>query len=87
MFSAEKGCVGVSKSSFSYNNAKQGGAIYNKGSLTTISSTFTGNTAIEDGGAVYNDGILKDSKSTYKSNNSVNGGAIYGTNSGMMVIS
>ncbi|MGZ7048710.1 MAG: hypothetical protein ACXVHO_01755, partial [Methanobacterium sp.] len=41
---------------FIKNNATNGGAIYNEGTLNVTRSTFKHNTATSEGGAIYNNG-------------------------------
>lgn len=94
--SIAEGAVGKLKNDlFFENNAQNGGAIYNAGTLTASSiSTFdkagkgtTGNSATVSGGAIYNDadGIatVSDSKFLYNTA-TANGGAIY--NDGAMLV-
>ena len=63
-----------------------GGAIYNEGTLTANSCTFTGNSATNgDGGAIYNsNGILNIVNSIFANNTAGNGGAI--CNIGSLII-
>ncbi len=65
---------------FASNQAKNGGALYNAGSLT-VSGTleFTGNQATENGGAIYNAaGTLTVTDAVFSGNTAAgNGGAIY----------
>jgi predicted outer membrane repeat protein len=54
--------VAIEDSSFSDNQANQGGGLYNNATVTAIGTTFTGNQAIATadytgGGAIYNGGI------------------------------
>ena len=64
-------------------NAKSanGGAIYNKGSLTVNNVIFNSNIASNYGGAIYNKGKLYISNSQFIKNTAKNGAAIYTTNS------
>lgn len=51
----------ISGGNFTQNSATtNGGAIYNKGIIGTISSTFTSNQAANMGGAIYNNGTIGD---------------------------
>src|SRR5262249_14219416 len=68
--------------------AKQGGAIYNEGTLTiTAGSTISGCSATDSGGAIYNEGTLTImSGSTIRGSSAVtSGGGIY--NDGMLTVS
>jgi len=75
-----EGTLTVSNSTFSGNDAYNGGAIFNEGgTLTVTNSTFSGNSAHLDGGggAISNDyGLLTVSNSTFSGNQAYNGGAI-----------
>ena len=63
---------------FTGNNARYGGAIYNVGRSTKIlDSNFIGNTAVVRGGAVYNSYILNLSSSNFTNNKAETGGGIY----------
>ena len=56
----------------------EGGAIFNDGTTTITSGTFTGNTSDEYGGAIYNnDGLLTVSDAYFTGNSGEYGGAIY----------
>lgn len=61
------------------NNALNGAGVYNEGTLSSTSTKFTNNKAIENGGAVYNSGIADITSSTFQSNTAKNGGAIFST--------
>ena len=54
-----------------------GGAIYNKGTLTMEGIKIQSSSASNSGGAIYNKGTLKATKSAFCSNNAQTGGAIY----------
>lgn len=56
---------------------KQGGAIYNKGTLNLNSMKISSSKAINDGGAIYNKGKINARKSSFASNTAKQGGAIY----------
>ena len=65
----------------------QGGAIYNKGNLTVINSTFINNNADEDGGAIYSyQGHVTIIGSTFSLNGACYGGAIYNDRSYLTII-
>ena len=51
---AGKGLFTSTNVAYSDNKARDGGAIYNEGTLTVDGNTFTGNTANNAGGAIYN---------------------------------
>ncbi|MCQ2562487.1 MAG: hypothetical protein MJ158_02650 [Alphaproteobacteria bacterium] len=56
---------------------RDGGAIKNEGTITSISSNFTGNTAKEGyGGAIYSSGNIGNITGVFKDNEAKNGGAI-----------
>ncbi len=58
-------------------NDSCGGAIYNSGTLTVTSSTFSGNSA-EIGGAIFvENGTVEVSNSTFTDNSAIRGGSIY----------
>ncbi len=68
---------------FTIENAKckgNGGAIYNKGTLTMEGIKIRTSSASELGGAIYNKGKLTARKSSFSSNNANTGGAIYNIN-------
>ncbi len=59
-------------------DADNGGAIYNRGSLTVTDSTFTNNSAGVTGGAIYNQGTLTVTHGKFIDNSAFSsGGAIY----------
>ncbi|MEL6552022.1 MAG: DUF4347 domain-containing protein [Cyanobacteria bacterium J06621_11] len=60
---------GYTGSNESWND--DGGAIWNRESLTLTESTITGNTASDDGGGIRNDGTLSISRSTISNNTSI----------------
>jgi CSLREA domain-containing protein len=74
--------VNISNSTFDGNEVtnsyEDGGAIYNRGLLTIVSSTFSGNRTGADGvgGAIFNRGTLTVGSSTFSNNGSSFGGAI-----------
>ncbi|MBR0472864.1 MAG: hypothetical protein IJI98_09245 [Methanosphaera sp.] len=72
----------VKLKTFTIKNArdKNGGAIYNKGSLSLESVKIQSSKATQMGGAIYNKGTLNAYKSTFNGNNAMYGGAIYNTN-------
>ena len=89
--------VSIASSTFTHNNASdKGGAIYNKGNLLALNSTFGNkskktsyaNTA-NYGGAVANveEGKFYSLASNYYYNTATNGGAIYNTDNGKVNIS
>ncbi|MDX2232290.1 MAG: CHAT domain-containing protein [Leptolyngbyaceae cyanobacterium bins.349] len=62
--------------------ARNGGGIYNSGSLTLTNSTVTNNQAADEGGGIYNTGSLSLINSTVTNNQSArSGGGIYNTGS------
>jgi len=68
------GTLNVSRSTFAFNRAGLGGAIYaNQGPTTIDNSTFYGNTASSSGGAVYTINPARISNSTFSSNPSPTG--------------
>jgi hypothetical protein len=63
-----------------------GGGIYNGGTLTVSSSTFSYDSADADGGGIYNGGTLTVSSSTFSNNSTdADGGGIY--NGGTLTVS
>ena len=87
---ARAGSAYVANSTFTSNEAKNGGAIYNNGiadladkkaSMYISDSTFTDNTATENGGAIYNGGTMTLSGTNTFSGNTANSVAndIYNT--------
>ncbi len=72
-----------------------GGAIYNKGTLTIKNSILENNTIIPEptdpyattyGGAIYNRGILTVINSTLRSNSAIDGGAIYNEQDSTLIL-
>lgn len=61
---------------FQNNQAQNGGAIANYGTVTATNSTFQSNSATDTGGAISNGGTLSVSNSLFYLNSAVNGGAI-----------
>ena len=55
---AEGATVTISNSTFSGNQASDGGAIYNRYNLILSNSTVSGNSAAVYGGGIYNFGYL-----------------------------
>ena len=76
---ASNGNLGIHRLSLSNGNSgSQGGAIYNRGTVTITSSTFHGNgNSGSLGGAIYNLGTLTITNSTFYENSGSQGGAIY----------
>lgn len=71
--------VNIATSTFENNSAKNGGAIYNVGTMN-VGGTFTGNKATSQGGAVWNSGTLNIADgSVFDGNDAGYGGAIYNT--------
>ena len=73
----------IINSSFDKNTADDdnGGAIYSKGDLDIINSTFTSNNADDDGGAIYCEKSIYLENSLFEKNKAkVDGGAIYSKN-------
>ena len=69
--------VNIATSTFENNSAKNGGAIYNVGTMN-VGGTFTGNKATKQGGAVWNSGTLNIADgSVFSENSNANGSAIY----------
>lgn len=69
--------VNIATSTFENNSAKDGGAIYNVGTMN-VGGTFTGNKATKQGGAVWNSGTLNIADgSVFSENSNANGSAIY----------
>ena len=67
----------INNSTFTHNNAEDGGAIYNSGSLNEDNSTYNNNIANDDGGAIYNNYELTITNTTFTDNTANNnGGAI-----------
>ena len=95
IYNDENGTLTINKSNFVNNSAKnksttpddekvadsdlKGGAIYNKGNISIIKSTFDGNIAENGiGGGIYNaEGFVSMTGSTLKNNSAKQGGAIY----------
>lgn len=76
------GTLTISNSTFSGNNASDGGGIMNNipfgGTLTISNSIFSGNSATVSGGAILNSGgTVMLSNSTFSGNSSPRGGGIY----------
>lgn len=59
---------------------KNGGAIYNRGTLNLESIRIQSSTASNNGGAIYNKDTLKGYKISFEGNNAKNGGCIYNAN-------
>lgn len=79
---AEGKTVTLSNLTFQNGAADHGGAIYSKGNLTVVNSTFSGNTAsnkYESGGAVFNSypGVLTVVDSTFSGNTGIMGADVY----------
>ena len=69
--------VNIATSTFENNSAKNGGAIYNVGTMN-VGGTFTGNKATKQGGAVWNSGTLNIADgSVFSENSNATGSAIY----------
>ncbi len=69
----------ITNSTFQNGTGANGGAINNLGT-TSISGTFTGNTATTWGGAIYNNGVLTVTDSSFEGNTAGHGGAIFNNN-------
>ena len=69
----------ISNSTFNNNNAQDGGAIYNEGTLLVMNLNFAHNSATRYGGAMFNGGsITTDIMGTFTSNSATShGGAIF----------
>ena len=79
----DKGGFTVESSAFNSNSAKNGGAIYNTGTMTITESNFVNNTATAYGGAIHNTGTITElsgvfeGNSAFSINSKVEGGAIW----------
>lgn len=73
---------------FGITNAKdkQGGAIYNKGTLNLNSMKISSSKAVTYGGAIYNKGKINARKSSFTANTAKRGGAIYNDGSITMTL-
>ena len=72
--------VNIATSTFENNSAKNGGAIYNVGTMN-VGGTFTTNTSTSQGGAIYNSGTLNIADGSVFDNNqsgTSDGSAVYG---------
>ena len=56
---------------------RDGGGVYNSGSLTITGSTISGNSADDDGGGIYSSGVLTITGSTIASNSTDRAGGIF----------
>lgn len=81
----EKGTANISSGTFNKNSAEFGGAIYNNGTITSLTGRFinnysTSSSTTTKGGAIYNEGsinLVKDS--LFDKNTANHAGAIYNT--------
>ena len=83
MIQNDGGSVTISNSTLSGNEADDGGAVRNQGTLTITNSTFTDNHASSLGGGLNNTGTATLINVTFSENSARTGGGIYnGTSSG-----
>ena len=68
-------------------SSTQGGAFYNKGTLTIEGGSICNNYSSEGGGAVYNTGTFHMSGGVICNNVSANGGAVYNASNGVVTLS
>ena len=68
-------------------SSTQGGAFYNKGTLTIEGGSICNNYSSESGGAVYNTGTFHMSGGVICNNVSANGGAVYNAPNGVVTLS
>lgn len=76
LYNDSNGTVLFAKGKISENSSENGGAIFNKGSLTIAGGTITKNSAVNYGGAVYSTGSLTITYCNISSNMAKNGGGI-----------
>ncbi|MBI1325663.1 hypothetical protein GC170_21065 [bacterium] len=75
--SSEAGNITILASTFVGNSAQSGGAIANRGTLTSTNSTYGENRAVWVGGAIYNIGTATILNNTIAFNSANEGGGIY----------